>query len=184
MTAIHRSDADLLAATSHEPAAFAMFYDRYEQAIVGYLVRRTRDAELAADLTAEVFAAALGSAHTYRPESPTAAAWLFTIAHHTLARSFRRGRVEARARRRLGIRDAFELDLGQIEQIESVGSDLWVHELLDRLPPDQQQAIRARILDELPYQEIAQRLQTSELVVRKRVSRGLASLRERLEEPS
>lgn len=132
-----------------------------------------------------MFAAALRSAHTYRPESPTAAAWLFTIAHHTLARSVRRGRVEARARRRLGIRDTIELDPGQIDRIEaSVGGDQWVTELLDGLPPDQRQAVRARILDELPYPEIAQRLQTSELVVRKRVSRGLATLRERLEKPS
>jgi hypothetical protein len=36
------------------PGALAVFYDRYERAIVRYLVRRTRDAELAAGLTAEV----------------------------------------------------------------------------------------------------------------------------------
>ena len=140
-----RSDADLLAATKEEPNAFAVFYDRYERAILGYLVRRTRNAELAADLTAEAFAAALSSAHTYRPESPTAAAWVFTIAQNTLARSLRRGRVEARARHRLGIRDAFELDLGQIERIEAMlDADQWVGELLESLPHDQQEAVRAR----------------------------------------
>jgi RNA polymerase sigma-70 factor (ECF subfamily) len=179
------TDAELLAATVRDREAFAVFYDRYERPIVGYLLRRTRDAELAADLAAEVFAAALDNAHTYQPESPTAAAWLFTIAHHTLARSLRRGRVEASARHRLGIRDAFELEAGQAEQIEAfLGGEQWVTELLERLPPDQQQAVRARVLDELPYTEIAQRLQISELVIRKRVSRGLATLRERLEEPS
>jgi RNA polymerase sigma factor (sigma-70 family) len=180
-----RTDADLLAATRGDPGAFAVFYERYEKAVVGYLARRTKDAELAADLTAEVFAAALRSAHTYAPHSPTAAAWLFTIAQHTLARSIRRGRVEARARHRLGIREAFELDTRQIEQIEaSMGGDQWVLELLEHLPPDQMQAVRARVLDELPYEQIAQRMQTSELVIRKRVSRGLATLREGLEEQS
>jgi RNA polymerase sigma factor (sigma-70 family) len=180
-----RSDADLLAATSGEPDAFAVFYDRYEKAILGYFVRRTRDAELAADLAAEVFATVLRTAHSYRPEAPTAAAWVFTIAYRTLARSLRRGRVEARARHRLGIRDAVELELGQIERIEaSIGGDQWVTELLKDLPPDQQEAIRARILEQLPYDEIAQQLQTSELVIRKRVSRGLATLRGRLEEPT
>ncbi len=179
------TDAELLAATRRDPAAFAVFYDRYEASIVGYMVRRTRDAELAADLTAEVFAAALGSAQTYRPQAPTAAAWLFTIAHHTLARSLRRGRVEARARHRLGIQDAFALEAGQIEALEgSLDSDRWVADLLERLPLDQREAVRGRILDELPYSVIAQRMQTSELVVRKRVSRGLATLRERMEEPS
>lgn len=74
------TDADLLAAAGVDPAAFASFYDRYESLIVGYFVRRTGDPELAADLTAEVFAAALGAAHRYRARSPSAAAWLFTIA--------------------------------------------------------------------------------------------------------
>jgi RNA polymerase sigma factor (sigma-70 family) len=182
---ISRSDADLLAATRREPEAFGVFYDRYERALVGFLVRRTGDAELAADLTAEVFAAAFSNAHRYRAESPTAAAWLFTIAHNTLARSLRRGRVESQARHRLGIRDAFALEFGQIEAIEaSVAGDQWVGELLSALPSDQREAVRARILDELSYPQIAKQLQTSELVIRKRVSRGLATLRHRLEDPS
>src|ERR1035438_9268087 len=97
------SDAELLAHARTRPQSFAAFYDRYELAVVGYFARRTGDAEVAADLAAEVFAAVLGSAERYRPESPSAAGWLFTIAHNTLAKSLRRGRVEARARRRLGI---------------------------------------------------------------------------------
>lgn len=113
------TDAELLGAIPHDPSTFAVFYDRYEAAIVGYLLRRTNDAELAADLTAEVFAAALGAAARYRPETATAAPWLFTIAQHTFARSVRRGRVEARARRRLGIRVAFELEASQIEHIHA-----------------------------------------------------------------
>ena len=178
------TDAELLAATGSDPGVFAVFYDRYEPSVVGYFVRRTRDPELAADLTAEVFAAALSAADRYRPQAPTAAAWLFTIAHHTLLRSLKRGRVETRAQW-LGIRDAYELEPGQVERIEAaVAGDQWVSELLDGLPPDQQQAVRSRILEELPYDEIAERMQTSELVVRQRVSRGLASLRERLEEPT
>jgi RNA polymerase sigma-70 factor (ECF subfamily) len=55
---------------------------------------------------------------------------------------------------------------------------------LERLPAEQREAIRARILDEQSYREIATRLRTSQLVVRKRVSRGLATLREELEDPS
>jgi DNA-directed RNA polymerase specialized sigma24 family protein len=42
----------------------------------GYFLRRTRVPEVAADLTAGVFAAALASAARYRPEGATAAAWL------------------------------------------------------------------------------------------------------------
>jgi hypothetical protein len=47
-----QSDAELLAAASSDPVAFGRFYDRYEAAVAGYFVRRTRIPEVAADLTA------------------------------------------------------------------------------------------------------------------------------------
>lgn len=175
----------LLAATRLDPESFAVFYRRYERLLLGYLLRRTSDPELAADLTAEVFAAALGSAHRYRPESPTAAAWLLTIAQRTLASSLRRGRVEASARRKVGIRDAFVLSGEDLERIEALGSlDGQTLALLDALPNDQREAVRAHVLDERSYREIAGELQLSELVIRKRVSRGLTTLKRQLEEPT
>ena len=79
-------------------SAFAVFYDRYETAVIGYFARRVRDPEVVADLTAEVFASALGAARRYRETQPTAVSWLFVIAHNTLAKSLKRQRVEARAR--------------------------------------------------------------------------------------
>ncbi len=57
-----RSDADLLAGARNDPGAVAEFYDRYEDAVIGYFARRVRDPEVAADLTAEVFAAMLAAA--------------------------------------------------------------------------------------------------------------------------
>ena len=54
--------------------------------------------------------------------------------------------------------------------------------LVDELPGDQQDALRARVIDELDYADIAKDLRCSEAVVRKRVSRGLGTLRARMEE--
>jgi RNA polymerase sigma factor (sigma-70 family) len=175
-------DAQLLAQTRRRPEAFAVFYDRYERALVGYFMRRTGDPEIAADLTAEVFAAALRAAHRYQAQGPTAAGWLFTIAHNVLAKSRRRGRVEAAARKRLGIREAPRLAPDELAAVENAASeDGWALELLERLPAEQLEAIRARVLDERSYGDIAGELETSELVVRKRVSRGLSRLRTELE---
>ncbi len=179
------SDGELLAATRSRSDAFAAFYDRYETAVVGYFTRRTGDPELAGDLTAEVFAAALSAAHRYRPETPTAAGWLFTIARNTLAKSLRRGQVDTRARRRVGIREAIAFSSDELERVEQAASASgWVMELLERLPAEQREAVRARILEERSYPDIAGELETSELVVRKRVSRGLSNLRAELEQPS
>jgi RNA polymerase sigma factor (sigma-70 family) len=52
---------------------------------------------------------------------------------------------------------------------------------LENLPADQREAVRGRVLEDRSYQELATSLQCSESVVRQRVSRGLRSLRERLE---
>jgi RNA polymerase sigma factor (sigma-70 family) len=176
-------DAGLLASAGKDPAAFGQFYDRYEWAVVGYFMRRTRDPELAADLTAEVFAAALAAAGSYQKLGKTAAPWLFTIAHNTLVGSIRRGRVEEAARRQVGMLDAIALRERSLERMEQlVAGDSWVAELLSRLPEDERAAVRARVLEDRSYEEIASRLETSSLVIRKRVSRGLARLREGLEE--
>jgi DNA-directed RNA polymerase specialized sigma24 family protein len=52
--------------------------------------------------------------------------------------------------------------------------------LLEVLPADQRSALRARVLDERPYGEIAMAEGASEAAVRQRVSRGLSSLRQRI----
>ena len=175
-----RSDAELLFRARSDASAFLSFYDRYEAAVVGYFARRV-DPETAADLTAEVFASALHAAPRYRSTQATAAGWLFTIAHNTLAKSTRKHRVDARARWRIGIRDAVSFQTDELDRVEALASsDGWLTGLLEQLPRDQAEAVRARVLDERSYPEIAAELETSELVIRKRVSRGLATLRHEL----
>ena len=56
-----------------------------------------------------------------------------------------------------------------------------LREGLRALPADQREAVLARVLDEDEYDAIARRASTSEAVIRKRVSRGLTGLRQRLE---
>lgn len=145
-----------------------------------YFLGRVGDAEVAADLTAETFAAALAGAHRFRARKGPAVAWLFGIARNTLALSRRRGRVEARARQRIGTPTLVLTD-ELVERIEALSGPALG--LVEELPADQRQAVRARVVDEREYADIAKDLRCSEAVVRKRVSRGLASLRTRLEEP-
>jgi RNA polymerase sigma factor (sigma-70 family) len=173
------TDEELLAATRHEPAAFGAFYRRYERRLLRFFLKRVGDVEVAADLTAETFAAALSATQRFRGRKEPASAWLFGIARNILAMSRRRGRVEARARRRLGM-PALVLSDELLERAEALDSEAL--ELVDVLPPEQGAAVRARIIEEREYSEIAKDLRCSEAVVRKRVSRGLAEVRDRLGE--
>jgi RNA polymerase sigma-70 factor (ECF subfamily) len=49
-------------------------------------------------------------------------------------------------------------------------------------PPNREESLKGRVLEEEHYEALASRLRCSEAVIRKRVSRGLAELRTRMKE--
>ena len=173
MRSTSRTDEELLSAP--DARSFEEFYLRNVDMLLGYFARRTGDADLAADLTSETFAAVLAGRRRYKPRKGAAAAWLFGIASRKLADAQRKGYAERRMCRRLGM-ERIDLTDADIAHIESLGESA----LLEDLPVDQAIAVRAHVIDERPYGEIAGELHTSEAVVRKRVSRGLATARRRI----
>jgi RNA polymerase sigma-70 factor (ECF subfamily) len=177
------TDETLLIAARTDAEAFTRFYRRHATPVLGYLVRRTRDPELGADLTAETFACALEGLDRFDPERGSAVNWLFGIARHQLLHTLQRGRVERRARDRLGM-PRIELDDEELERIlalaESEATAALLADALEALPPDQRAALHARVLDERDYDAIARDTGTAEATIRKRVSRALDSLRSSL----
>lgn len=174
------SDAELLVRSREVAAAFGVFYRRHAGAVQSYFRRRVGDAELAFDLTAETFAAALRGVPRYEPRPEPARAWLFGIARNVLSESVRRGRVQDRARMALEMQPIM-LDQADVETLELLAETPAV-EALEALPDDQRVAVVAHHVDGESYAQIAERLACSESVVRQRVSRGLRTLRTRLED--
>jgi RNA polymerase sigma-70 factor (ECF subfamily) len=164
-----------------DDVAFSVLYRAYLPLVLRWALRATGDREVAADLTAEVFAAALLASRRYRPEAGPVAAWLFGIAHNKLRESRRRRRVEDSARRRLGLEPVAltDADLERVDEL--VGMDERLQALIADLPSEQRDALIGRVIDERSYGEIAAELQCSESVVRQRVSRGLRALRSEME---
>ena len=177
VTAPRPSDDELLAAD--DGASFALFYRRHVDWVLGFLARRTRDADLAADLCSEVFASALLARHRFRPRDGTANAWLFRIAVNHLNDAMRRGKAETRARRRLEM-EPVPVTEDDLALIERLADDAAVLDVVNGLAPEQRDAVRARVIEDREYDEIAGALGVSEAVVRKRVSRGLQTLRDRI----
>jgi RNA polymerase sigma factor (sigma-70 family) len=178
-----RLDPELLHATrAGDGEAFGVFYARHRAVVLAFFGRRTRDGELAADLLAETFAAALIATLDPARELPREpVAWLVTIARNKLTDSIRRGRVEHDARARLAMEPLILDDdaLGRIEDL--IDQTDVAMTLASDLPADQFEALRARVLDEQEYAEIAGVLRCSEAVARKRVSRALQTLRAAME---
>jgi RNA polymerase sigma-70 factor (ECF subfamily) len=171
-----QEDAALLAGDAH---SFGRFYERHEDFVLAVFMRRGAGAEVAADLTAETFARALAARRAFDPELGQPRAWLYGIARNVLSDSFACGRVEDRARRALSMQ-RLALDDQAIAAIEQLTGDLALA-ALDGLPEDQRLAVRGRVLEEAEYDELARALRCSPSVARKRVSRGLKTLRRRLE---
>ena len=113
-----------------------------------------------------------------RGQAP-ATAWLYGIGANKLADAQRRGYAEMRARRRLGMEriELSDADLARIDRLGE-GDDGARVDGAARARPARRDP--AHVIDERPYGEIAGELQTSEAVVRKRVSRGLAAMRARM----
>jgi RNA polymerase sigma factor (sigma-70 family) len=171
------SDEDLL--LSDDPESFGAFYDRHVDLLLGWFERRVRNPDAAADLTAETFAAALTARARFRRGPVPAAGWLFGIAHHKLADFHRHGSADDRMCRRIGLSLPPTLDQEDRDMIEMLARDS-AGALVDSLPADQRDAVRAHVLEDVAYADIATAESTSEATIRKRVSRGLDALRHRV----
>lgn len=178
---VNRDATDRELLLDGDAAAFAVFYDRHAEWVLGFLRRRSPDAEAAADLAAEVFAAALGGRRKYRSKNAAAHMWLMAIASNKLNSALRSGYAERRVRTRLGMRPV-EVTEDDVARIDALAEAAVMVELVRELPAEQRAAVLARVVDEREYPDIALGQGVSEAVVRQRVSRGLAGLRRRWEE--
>jgi RNA polymerase sigma factor (sigma-70 family) len=162
------------------PDDFTRLYRRHAQALLVYFQRRLHDPELAADLLAETFELAIRGGRKFRGDSESElSGWLWSIAANVLGEQGRRAQSERRRARRMGWA-RITLSDREIERIEelaglaSLGDA--VAQRMAELPAQQREAVRLRVLEDVPYAEIARRMSTSTDTARARVSRGLRAL--------
>lgn len=164
---------------------FATFYRDNADALLRYFCRRVYEPEIAVDLTAETFAQALLARNRFRGRTPAeAAGWVRGIAARQLARYYRSGAIERRGLERLGVSvpALTEADLERVEELADVEElRAALGNGLSELSAQQRTAIQLRVVNELPYPEVAARLGVSEQAARARVSRGLRALAGSLE---
>lgn len=116
----HERDEDLLVASSRYPYSFVAFYYRTMPGLLRYFARRTLDAQVASDLTAETLAEAFAGRGRFRDRGDgSATAWLYTIARRQFGSYLRKLRVEDAARRRLGMQQV-ELGPEDVERVEAL----------------------------------------------------------------
>lgn len=165
-------------------ALSALFSDHGHDLLV-FAARRTYDAELALDVVGETFATAFERRDRFRGNTQEeAVGWLFAICRTVISHHYRRRGAELRALRRLGVEVPAmgEEERDRVETAAELGTLRGrVAGALDRLPHEQREAVRLRVVEELAYADIAQRLGVAQTAVRARVSRGLRAMAQDLE---
>ncbi len=162
--------------TPGDPLDFDALYATYASAIHLFFIQHVGNAQDAEDLTASTFSRALASRYRYR-EQGRLAAWIFSIARHTLQDE--RRRWVARMDRGLiehALMDSDRLPESQVLQSEQACQ---LHDLLRQLPADQRQALVLRFFGDLPIGEIAECMSRSTGSIKMLIHRALARLRER-----
>jgi RNA polymerase sigma factor (sigma-70 family) len=169
------NDAELIRAAGSDPSAFGLLYTRHALAVYSWCHQRLGWA--ASDLTAETFAQAWLSRDRFRDERRgSALPWLLGIARNVLRETIRHDQVESRARQRLGLPVDLATDDGYAAVEARLSPRLALARALEDLPDHEREALELRVLDELPYDEIAAQLSIRPATARLRVSRALRRL--------
>jgi RNA polymerase sigma-70 factor (ECF subfamily) len=171
----------LLARSRASPQAFSDFYEEISPEVLRYFVMCTRDPQVASDLTHETFMKAFEHRREFRGASDKqAAAWLWQIAHNELKQHWRSRSTELAAVQRLGLEHVILSDGEVLEGEQFVAAEELREQILralELLPDEQQEVVRLHFVDDLSYDEIAQKLGVSNDAVRTRTSRALRALR-------
>lgn len=167
---------------STDPAAFTEFYRAYVGDVTRFVTRRVTDPHLAADLTAEVFLAAIGAAAGYRGSAGGPRVWLYGIARNVIGTEFRRSARERRAERRIATRRLLEPDdvSRLIEQIDASRQARRLHEDLLALPDGERAVIELVSVDGLTVTEAASALGIRPVTARVRLLRARRALQSAL----
>ncbi len=172
--------AEALRRSRRDPAAFGTFYRTHVESLLAFITRRVYDVDTAWDLTGESFARAYLKRRSFRGRTdPEAAAWLFSIARREILQYQRRNVIERKAMKRLGVEPPPLEDAEQARVLELAAVDevrAMVRAELARLSESQREALSLRVVEELSYEQVADRLGISEQTARARVSRGLRAI--------
>ena len=167
-------DADLIEKTCKgDVEAYNLLVSRWEKRVFNYLLRLVGRREDASDLSQEVF---LKAYQNIRKLDDTArfAPWLFRIAHNEAYSLFRKRRPE------VDHEDAPESLMGVVESAYPVELSLAAAAALERLAPEQKEAVVLKIYQGFKFEEMAGILDVPVSTVKSRLYTALDLLKAQL----
>lgn len=159
--------------------AFGALYERYVTRIYSYIYYRTGSESDAEDLTARVFHRAYNHIGTYKNTGVPFSAWLYRIAHNLVANWHR----DNSRRKEVPLDDNPELEHRsqhpEAEVIQGQQVDQLMR-ILRKLPPDRQQLLILKFVDQLSNIEVGVIMGRSEGAIKSLYHRTLYALKDDL----
>lgn len=163
--------------------AFTAFYELTSKRVYGLVRRIIVDAELAQDITQDIYVMVWLEARKYDPGAGSAMAWLMTIAHRRAVDRVRREQAGTNREVRWGIKNQdIEYDV-VAETVTDRMEEQDVARCLRSLSRLQREAITLAYYDGLTYREVGARLSCPLPTVKSRIRDGLKQLRTCMGEP-
>ncbi len=154
---------DDVIAIGRDPDALEAFYREHIEAVQRFVARRVDSPEDSADLTADVFLAAIQASSDYRGDGAAPLAWLYGIARRVVAGHHRSAATADRAANRIAGRELLDDDSTDriIARVDSARSAREVYRSLAALPERQRAVVELVAVDGMSLTEAAAALQIS-----------------------
>jgi RNA polymerase sigma factor (sigma-70 family) len=180
-----RAHYDPLTRIGSEPDALEAFYRDHLEQVQRFVARRVGDPHLAADLTADVFLAAVDTAHTYDPSRGPVVAWLYGVGRNAIAAEARRRVREQRAQRRVeGRRLLDPAAVTRIEErLDAERASRQLYRAMEQLGDDDRALLELVALDGVSVTDAARLLGVKPATARVRLHRSRARVQAHLREP-
>jgi RNA polymerase sigma-70 factor, ECF subfamily len=172
-------DTDLIGqATRGNVEAYNLLVSRWEKRVYNYLLRITANREDALDLTQDVFLKAYQNLR--KLEDPSRfTPWLYRIAHNEAYSMFRKRRPEADVDEVEPEADGAGITVGGTS-VFPIELSLAVTAALDRLTPEQREAVVLKIYQGFKFEEMAEVLSLPVSTVKSRLYTALELLKVQL----
>lgn len=157
-------------------AEYKQLFEQFHKPIRSFIYFRCSDADMAEDLTQDVFLKLWENRR--RIDKRTVKAFLYTIAQNLTINQLKRKQLHYKFQKKPGS----DRDTDTPEKLaEIVEYEIKLNQVLSDLPAGGREVFLMNRLEDLTYNEIADRLKLSVKAVEKRMSKVLKILREKLD---
>ena len=181
------TDLDLmLAIQERDPEALSQLYDRYNGILKALILRVVHNEAEADDLLQEIFMEIWNQAKNFSAQKGKPLGWMVTLARRRAIDGLRKKQAYARAEERLQSETEQQPDAwvhnATEEEIDFADTRKLVRNVINGLPPAQQQAIELAFFRGMSQREIAAKTNTPLGTVKTRLELGLKKIYDGLKE--